>query len=383
MPKQRSQSSAASLKSNREAELLSSRMPPSLKKQNKKMIKDVQYLLNLNKEHSELFISPEVTLARRQYRAKHPTEIAFIKCMDGRVHGSVMTNTPLGVIQPWRNLGGKFDLGWFGFAQSMREWVDYATVRGRNSLIVVTYHYARGDTHRGCRGFDYDVEKARDFTRGLKEQFNRVFGRNTVHTVQCGIETDWESLVLHGENGETVDCADIHDASENHLRTLLQKLFSHMPEYTLNDFLPLVQGNITHSARIKALKRSTLEAEHRECVIAVGRGFDWLHEINTALIVGPYDPNLANAIKTAATLVKGNMQDGRIDVTSGKGIVLFASAPYRDVAGPEPLLAKEKARFLNAFSRTIIQSEVPELIPHLEELTVTVDVNTRKLNVLK
>lgn len=347
------------------------------------MIKDIQYLLNLNKEHSELFVSPEVTLERRQYRAKHPTEIAFIKCMDGRVHGSVMTNTPLGIIQPWRNLGGKFDLGWFGFALSMQEWVDYATVRGRNSLVVVTYHYARGDTHRGCRGFDYDIAEARDFTLGLKRQFNKVFGKNTVYTIQCGIETDWESLVLHGENGEIIDCSDMNDASENYLHTFLQKLFPHMPERTLIDFLPLVQGNIAHSKSIRALKRPMLDAEHREWAIAVGRGFDWLHEINTALIVGPYDPNLANAIKTAATLVKGNMQDGRIDVTPGKGIVLFASAPYRDVAGPEPLLAEEKARFLSRFSKDIIQSEVPELIPHLEELTVTVDLNTRRLNVLK
>ncbi len=35
--------------------------------------------------------------------------------MDGRLNGSLFTGTALGIIQPCRNVGGKFNLGWTGF----------------------------------------------------------------------------------------------------------------------------------------------------------------------------------------------------------------------------------------------------------------------------
>jgi hypothetical protein len=47
----------------------------------------------------------------------------------------------------------------------------------------------------------------------------------------------------------------------------------------------------------------------------VGRGFDWPHAINTAFIVGPFDPNLSGAIGAAAVLLKGNIDDGRVAPT--------------------------------------------------------------------
>ena len=341
-----------------------------------------EYLLDLNKKHSLLFAEPGAALERRRYRAAHPTEIAFIKCMDGRVHGPVMTETPLGIIQPWRNLGGKFDLGWFGFAQSMRDWVDYSVRHGRNCLVFVTYHYSRGDVHRGCRGFNYDVEAARASMAELKKQFDRVFGKKVVYAILVGVETDWESLVLHGEDGKTVDLVELADQSEHAIEKLIRTLYPDMPERIQLDLLPLIQGNIRHAGRTKHSDRSVTVSEHQEWVLGVGRGFDWLHETNTALIVGPFDPHLSQAIATAATLIKGNIDEKRIVVGPGKGIVLLSSAPYRDAAGPERLLAEEKAKFLNRFSMDIIRSSVPELMEHVEQLTVTVDLHTRKIDVI-
>ena len=46
--------------------------------------------------------------------------------MDGRLNLALMTETPPGIVQPFRNIGGKFDLGWPYFGILMREWVDYA-----------------------------------------------------------------------------------------------------------------------------------------------------------------------------------------------------------------------------------------------------------------
>jgi carbonic anhydrase len=76
------------------------------------MSKGIQNLIDLNKEHSRLFSDPGTAAARRQYRAQHPTEIGSLKCMDGRLHLPVATKTPLGIIQPWRNVGGKFDIAY-------------------------------------------------------------------------------------------------------------------------------------------------------------------------------------------------------------------------------------------------------------------------------
>ncbi|HLD19635.1 MAG TPA: hypothetical protein VJB93_00065 [Patescibacteria group bacterium] len=341
----------------------------------------VDYLLDLNEEHSTAFISPDVTLARRKYRAEHPTEIAAFKCMDGRLHLPVITETVPGIIQPWRNLGGKFDLGWLGLAASFKDWVDYAISVGRHCLVIVTYHYARGDEHRGCRGFDYDTTAAREFTLNLKKQFEKVFGRSIVYTIQCGIETDADALILHGDNGEIVDCADVLDASDNDVRKMLERLYMEMPERILKDIFPLIKGNIAHIKKVQHTGRLVENAEHQERVLAVGRGFDWLHKINFALIVGPFAPNLIEPIETAALLLKSNIEDGRI--SKEDGIVLMTSAPYRDPAGPERLLAEEKARFLHNFSLDVITNRVPEIVPYLQFLTTTIDMHTRRVNVLE
>ncbi|MBI5732435.1 hypothetical protein HY967_00545 [Candidatus Jorgensenbacteria bacterium] len=346
-----------------------------------KKLDGVKYLLALNQENSRIFQDPGTALERRKYREQHPTEIAVLKCMDGRLNLPVMTNTALGIIQPWRNLGGRFDLGWPLFALTMKDWVDYAINRGRDCLVIITYHYAKGDVHRGCRGFNYDVDAARAFTAELNKQFDSVFGKKVVYTIRCGIETDLDTLILHGEGGEVLDVSSISDHSSENVVEILRKMYPQMPFAILKDLLPLIQGNIEHIAEIKDAKRPITDAEHKEWVLAVGRGFDWLHEINTTLIVGPYDPDLAGAIRTAAGILRTNLEEKRI--TEEKGIVLMTSAPYRDPAGPEPHLAAEKAKFLNRFSFEIIKKDVPELLPYLQRLTMRVDMNTRQAEVLE
>jgi len=231
--------------------------------------------------------------------------------------------------------------------------------------------------HRGCRGFDYDNELAKRETSLLK---NEIASRLGIYAIQCGIETDWESLVLHGADGQVVDVAELAGTSEESVAELLTKLYPDMPGRILRDMVPLVQGNIVHSAAIRASARPLADAEHREWVLGIGRGFDWLHEINTALIVGPFEPDLSTPIETAARLLEGNLNEGRLD---GKNIVLLSVAPYRDRVGDEPLLAEAKALFLNSFALQIIRDKVPDLLPCLQVLTATVDMNTRQLTVLQ
>ncbi len=337
----------------------------------------IEYLLRLNKKHSQLFQAD--ALNREQYRALHPTEIGAMKCMDGRIHLPVITKTPLGIIQSWRNIGGRFNLGWYGYQASVWDWIHYSMSRGRNCLIIITDHYSRGSKHRGCRGFDYDEKAAQSFCRGLREQFDHVFGSNIIYTIQCSVETDEEALVFRSkDNGHFLNLA-VFGGSVDDLRKELRDLYPDMPNTTLGDLLHLAIGNISHIVEIRKAKRSVAEAEHKEFILAIGRGYDWLHEINTALIVGPFDDNIAGVIKAAANIIKSNLDNGKI--SSHRGAVLMSSASFRE-SGPNQRLAEEKAKYLARMGLDVIRSKVPELLPHLHILTATMNMETRGLNVL-
>jgi len=339
----------------------------------------IDYLLDLNLRHSQAFM--DLATERRRYRGEHPTEIAALKCMDGRLHLPVMTQSALGIIQPFRNLGGIFNLGWPFFQAAIDQWVDYSINRGRHCLVFVTYHFARGDTHRGCRGFQYDTDAAKAAAMNLKDQFASVYGKGgAVVPIVCGIETDLDALILHGDDDRSIDLANAKVSSQLELEEMLRSLYPSMPERVIRDLIPLIRGNIKHIAETRTINRPIEEAEHREWVLGIGRGFDWLHVINTAFIVGPFDPNLSGAIETAARLLKNNIDEGRIDAD---GVVLLTSGVYRDEAGPEYHLSREKALFLSKFALSIIKDKVPDLAPHLQILTGRTNLNTRKLEVIE
>ncbi len=337
----------------------------------------IDFLISRNKEQSAIFSSPDVTLARRQYREIHPTEIAALKCMDGRLHLPYITHTPVGIIQPFRNVGGQFDLGWPFFGELMNDWVRYAISRGRNCLVLVTYHWSAGDTHRGCKGFGYDTAAAKKYMENLRKQVETVFGEahEVVYPILVGIETDTDALVLHGQGSAVLDLGTVGTTDAEQLRKKLQDLYPDMRARMINDLLPLVQGNLEHIATVKRELRPITEAEHKEQILAIGRGFDWLHLPNKALIIGPFSYNLGQPIVTAAKILLDNLEAGRIP--KSEGVALLTSGAYRDEAGPEKLLAKEKAISLATFAQETIFAEVPEIKSHLHTLAGIVNLNTR------
>lgn len=339
----------------------------------------IDYLLDLNDRHSKAFMA--AASERRRYRGEHPTEIGALLCMDGRLHLAVMTQTTLGIIQAFRNLGGKFNLGWPFFQTTMDQWIQYSISRGRHCLVFVTYHFARGDTHRGCKGFNYDKDAAEKAASDLKDQFSSVYGKGAVIPIVCGIETDLDALILHGEGGQIVDLATIkEDASSSYIEEMIRDLYPTMPMQVIKDFLPLVNGNIKHIDHVRTSNRPIEDYEHKESILAVGRGFDWLYTRNIAFTVGTTDPDFPIAIETAAKLIKDNIDSERVDPN---GIVLLTSAVYRDEAGPEYHLAREKALFLSKFSQKIINDKVPDLVPYLQILTGFTDLDTRKFEVIE
>ena len=137
----------------------------------------IDWLFERARDHSARFCSPENWLARERYLALHPTAIGVLKCMDGRINIPVATHTPLGIIQPFRNLGGMFDLGWPHLGEVLAGYVQRCVREGRRVLLLITYHFSRGSVHRGCAGFHGDTAAAIEHTRRIKQQVATVFGQ--------------------------------------------------------------------------------------------------------------------------------------------------------------------------------------------------------------
>jgi hypothetical protein len=339
----------------------------------------IDWLLDLARRHSASYCSPEAFLARERYLAEHPSAIVVLKCMDGRINIPVATNTPPGIIQPIRNLGGMFNLGWPHLGEVLANYVHERVSTGRRVLMLITYHFSRGSKHRGCAGFCFDTEAAKAHTYAIKKQVEHVFGtgHGTVYPIVCGFETDEDALVLHGTNGEILDVSTLGPEDGNALGPRLQALYPDMPNQIRQDLLPLVLGNIDHIAEVKRAPRA-LDIEHREWMICVGRGFDFLHMPNLALIIGPYSPDLADPIRQAAGIIENNMRAGRIP---DDGFLLLASAPYVEI-GVDRARAELKSRFLSQFAAEVIRTEHPELANKMFVQTAVLNWHSRDLEMV-
>ncbi len=339
----------------------------------------IDWVLEVAQRHSASYCSPEEFLARERYLAEHPSAIVVLKCMDGRINIPVATNTPPGIIQPIRNLGGMFNLGWPHLGEVLANFVHDKVTTGRRVLMLITYHFSRGDKHRGCAGFCFDTEAAIAHTYAIKRQVEHVFGigHGTVYPIVCGFETDDDALILHGANGEVLDASRLAPGAESTLSLRLETLFPDMPNQVRHDLLPLILGNIAHIAEVKRAAR-TLDIEHREWMMCVGRGFDFLHMPNLALIIGPYSPDLADPIRQAAGIVENNMRAGRIP---DDGFLLLASSPYGEI-GVDRARAELKARFLSQFAADVIRTEYPDLAGKMFMRTAVLNGRSRVLETL-
>ena len=339
----------------------------------------IEWLLDLARRHSASYCSPESFLARERYLAEHPSAIVVLKCMDGRINIPVATNTPPGIIQPIRNLGGMFNLGWPHLGEVLANYVHERVSTGRRVLMLITYHFSRGDEHRGCAGFCFDTEAAKAHTYAIKKQVEHVFGsgHGTVYPIVCGFETDEDALILHGTNGESLDISRLVREDGDTLGLRLEALYPDMPNQVRQDLLPLVLGNIDHIAEVKRAARA-LDIEHREWMICVGRGFDFLHMPNLALIIGPYSPDLADPIRQAAGIIENNMRAGRIP---DDGFLLLASAPYVEI-GVDRARAELKSRFLSQFAAEVIRTEHPELASRMFMQTAVLNWHSRDLEMV-
>ncbi|MBF0462445.1 MAG: hypothetical protein HQL87_13755 [Magnetococcales bacterium] len=340
----------------------------------------IDWLFELAHHHGEIFRSPEAWMARRRYLAKHPTAIVVLKCMDGRINIPVATNTPTGILMPFRNLGGMFDLGWPHLGEVLAHYVLRMTGSARRVLFLITYHWSKSDPKRGCAGFNYDTEAAMAHTREIRRQIEHIFGggHNTVYPLVCGFETDEDALVIHGANDATLDLATFSDQDADTLEPRLAALLPDMPGQMRIDLVALLRGNLGHIALVREQTRQherSLGVEHREWVICLGRGFDFLHTPNLALIIGPYSPDLSDPLRRAAGIIEHNMQAGRVP---DDGFLLLASVPYDEI-GVDRARAELKARFLASFAEKVIREEFSTLANKMIKRIAILDWNSRNL----
>ncbi|MBD3640241.1 MAG: hypothetical protein HUJ18_04530 [Marinobacter sp.] len=338
----------------------------------------IDWLMELSRKHSASFCSPDNYLSRQRYLAEHDTLIIAMKCMDGRIHLPYATQTPLGVIHPFRNLGGIFELGWPYLGDLLADTVQEAVKQGRRALVIITYHFSRGHRERGCAGFDCDTNEARAHAFRIRDQLETLFGREhqTVYPLVCGFETDEDALILHGHRERTLDLAHVPLDRLDNVDAEIAALCPDMPAPVQRDLLPLVQGNVRHIHKIRQSDRE-LDIEHREWVICLGRGFDFLHAPNLALIIGPYSPDLSHPIRQAAGIIQNNMNSGRIP---DDGFLLLSSAPYTE-PGPQKARAVLKSDFLGEFAAGVIDQAFPQLASKMIRRSAILHWPERRLEV--
>lgn len=333
-------------------------------------------LIELNKKHADMFQSQY--LERELYFAQHPTNVLVFKCMDGRIHMPTVTNTPLGIMRPFRNIGGKFNLGWPLLNESFDGSVHRTLARGNRTLVLVTYHYSEGDVHRGCAGFTYDLVASKKYTENFCNQIVRTYGKDNkvVVPILVGLETDKDALIFHGEDGASHDLSTFTQSDTEFLIQYFRKVYPSMPERVLCDLIPLIQGNITCIAQTKKDGKSDEAMVHGEWVLAVGKGFDWLHTPNMALIVGPYDPNIGEPIATAASIIKSNLSEGR----ATKGFVILSSAIYGDALEKNRTI--ERTQFMNQLAQDIIAQKYPEMVAQMHIMATIVNLETMEMEIV-
>ncbi len=339
----------------------------------------IKWLLDLAQRHTAEFRSPEACLARELYLVKHPTAIVVLKCMDGRINIPIVTCSPPGILQPFRNLGGMFNLGWPHLGEVLVAHVQRKISEGRRVLMLITYHFSRGDVMRGCAGFNYDTSAAINHCREIKRQAEYIFGagRGTVYPVICGFETDEDALLIHGNNDEILDLSTIAPDQVQTLGPRLQSICADMPEQVHRDLVHLLEGNLKWIGKIRTTSR-TLDTEHREWMICLGRGFDFLHTPNHALIIGSYSPNLADPIGKATSIIESNMAAGRIP---DDGFLLFASVPFEEI-GMDRARTELKSQFLANFAADVIRRNFPQMADRMHIIKGVLSWRSRALELL-
>lgn len=358
--------------------------------------KTLEKLKSRNTVHSDAFINSEGS--RIQYWAKHPTRTIFLGCMDGRVNFLAMTNKQAGIAKVLKQRGGVFDLAFNYFGTIMIESYKNAIRYGKDVLVFASYHYDKHDDHFGCAGHNYETGKAIDCAENIIQQFFRIFrDRGVFDAVMIGIETRSESLVFHGRDSSKVyKTIDHINTSKEKIFYALRELYPDMKEAVFNDLVEYALGNQQYLKKHEDKITKDLQVDHKERVIAVGRGHEFIFQTtgkdgdeplaNFCLSVGPYNDKFKEEIKTSLKVIFDNIIKRGMDVSDG--FVLFASAIYEN-QNVAKCWAIEKAEKYAKDAIDVLSEDSDfmkeirsVIVPHLIIVTAIIDKNTRKMDIM-
>ena len=287
-------------------------------------------IMEMNRIASIEYCDPRRKGIRTRYRNKRPTLIVVFKCMDGRLDFSVMTRTPIGIIQGERNIGGMFDLGWPSLRTRMVELVKYARSRGIRVEFMVGYHFSASDVSRGCAGHNHNTGDALRAAERFAHQLANAFP-DFVRVLLVGIETDADVLCLHTPNNIVIPMVTcdkerylaslkmnvytdefglgmyhVHSlgySGVSHLRKMISDHFNGYLEGVEDDVVSPFARNMHHAEDVFASGRPIESPPHYERIILIGRGWDWMRESNYALILHDDNPHLDLATEKAAGII--------------------------------------------------------------------------------
>ena len=336
------------------------------------------FIVAWNRGQSQKYSSPGAQLEREKYLGKHPTRIIKTLCMDGRINLATMTQTPPGIMYPFRTMGGKFDMGYPYYSEVVHDLVQDAVHHGHDVLKLCTYHFSEGDNpHRGCKGMAYDIDLGRTSALDLKRQVEYIYGKGTVYPIVIGIETDSDALIFHNGGEHVLDLRMCAGFSEAALRRELERLYPEMSERVLNDLLPFAVGNLKHIEDVKG--RTPIEMGHLEQVICVGRGYGWLHLPNVAFIIGPFSEDWPAEIAAAGGMIRKNMDEwkrtGR--KPEHEGVAVLCSSAYFE-RNIESLRAETRARYFARVATEVLRAHVPGL--RFKLIIAATDMQTQLLD---
>ncbi|MFO0693747.1 MAG: hypothetical protein U0230_09355 [Polyangiales bacterium] len=309
-------------------------------------------ILEINSARSALFVADEP--ARTRYRARHPTYLGAVKCMDGRVLFPVLTKTPLGIVYPYRAIGGRPEVWWPSFLGRVRAFVEQAMRDGQRAVAFLTYHHSESDPHLGCAGWEFHTDAARAHADRLAADLSGVFGDALVPIV-ANVETDRDVLTLHGPSGDVSGEAVI-GLDDDGISAAIGGAFPTIDPGVRRDLVPLLRGNALRVEELRGEPKDLDAKAHHERILAVGQGFDWLYQENLALIINDADPGLAASIAVAAAILRKNLESAPAD----EEFTILTCVPYQ-APGIDHRQAVARARGLRDFASEVVRRSEPEL----------------------
>lgn len=318
---------------------------------------------------------------RKKLREEHPTVLAAGKCMDGRVNLALAAGYPLGVITPYRSLGGGFTLDQPFYAAQLKALVERARAEGRQVAYLSAYHYSSTQPALGCKGFSFDTGKARAHIERLAGQISSIWAPHC-QAMAVGLETDREELVFHGKHD--IRSSQFFDRAGNadldYIATELRRAFPAMSRQMAFDLAALLHGNVLRTRELTERPKPPIDLDHRERIMAVGRGFDYLTYVlpNGVIVVNDY-MGMIEAIGKQAGILLENLQ--RNPQASG---LLMVCIPFDDPDSPDYRLAKIASEELYGRVLGLLRGTHPELLDlqQVKHLVVVKHTRTKQIEVL-